>query len=147
MSSFNNILKEVQAMHDKKSRDYGRPGDPYYNIRGSEDFGIPSWVGAVMRANDKMKRLQLAAAGGTLANEGVEDSLLDMITYLTIALDEYRSYQHEYVSMCSKCGEQLGANSRERLLDAEDLHDCTTQTYQKDTPFMNWFHSQWLEEK
>jgi hypothetical protein len=87
---FKKILEEVQKMHDKKSRDYGRPGDPYYNIRGSEDFGIPSWIGAVLRSNDKMKRIQLAAQGSSLANESVEDSLLDMITYLVIALDEYR---------------------------------------------------------
>lgn len=77
-------------MHDRKSKDYGRENDPYYNIRGSEEFGIPSWIGAVLRSNDKMKRLQLVARGSGLANEGVEDSLLDMITYLTIALDEYR---------------------------------------------------------
>ena len=129
--SFSLILKEIQALHDKKSKDYGRPGDPYYNIRGSEDFGIPSWVGAVMRANDKMKRLQLAASGGSLANEGVEDSLLDMITYLTIALDEYRTYEYKHVSMCSKCGEQFGADTAERLLDLEDLHDCTEDSYDK----------------
>ena len=91
--SFELILKEVQAMHDKKSRDYGRPGDPYFNIRGSQDFGIPSWVGAVLRANDKMKRLQLAARGSELANEGIEDSLIDIITYMTIALDEFRRTQ------------------------------------------------------
>ena len=125
MSNFNLILKEVQALHDKKTKDYGRPGDPYYNIRGSEDFGIPSWIGAVMRANDKMKRLQLAAAGGTLANEGVEDSLLDLITYLTIALDVYRKHNFKHVSMCAKCGEQFGAETAEHLLDIEDLHDCT----------------------
>jgi hypothetical protein len=91
--SFKDILKDVQAMHDKKSKDYGRPGDPYYNIRGSEDFGIPSWVGATLRANDKMKRLQLAARGSELANEGIEDSLIDIITYMTIALDEFRRTQ------------------------------------------------------
>ena len=128
--SFSLILKEVQALHDKKSKDYGRPGDPYFNIRGSEDFGIPSWVGAVLRANDKMKRLQLAASGGTLSNEGVEDSLLDMITYLTIALDEYRKHDYKYVSMCAHCGEQFGAETAEHLLDLQDLHDCARDTYQ-----------------
>ena len=122
--TFSHILKEVQAMHDKKSKDYGRPGDPYFNIRGSEDFGISSWIGAVMRANDKMRRLQLAAAGGTLANEGVEDSLLDMITYLTIALDEYRNKNFNFASLCAQCGEQFGADTQEHLLDLTDLHDC-----------------------
>jgi len=128
--SFSLILKEVQAMHDKKSKDYGRPGDPYYNIRGSQDFGIPSWVGALLRANDKMKRLQLAASGGNLSNEGIEDSLLDMITYLTIALDEYRTHNFKCVSMCGKCGEQFGADTPEHLLDLEDLHDCKKDSYQ-----------------
>ena len=90
-TTFSAILKEVQDMHDKKSRDYGRPENPYYNIRQRMAFGIPSWVGACLRANDKMGRLQLAAQGSLLANEGIEDSLLDMITYLTIALDEFRN--------------------------------------------------------
>jgi hypothetical protein len=88
--SFTAILDEIQDLHDQKSADYGRVVDPYANVRASEDFGIPSWIGAVVRANDKMRRLQKFAQTETLVNESVEDSLLDLATYTIIALDLYR---------------------------------------------------------
>ena len=90
MSSFDNILDEVRALHHKKQSDYGRPADPYANVRASEDFGIPGWVGAVIRQNDKMRRLQKFAKHGNLANESVEDSLIDNIVYGVIALALFR---------------------------------------------------------
>lgn len=89
-ASFAGVLAELQALHDRKNRDYGRDADPYANCRASEDFGIAGWVGTLIRANDKMRRLQRAAAGATLANEGVEDSLLDLAVYSVIALILYR---------------------------------------------------------
>ena len=52
---FTAILAEIKAMHDKKSQDYGRTNDPYANVRASQDFGIPAWVGTLVRANDKMQ--------------------------------------------------------------------------------------------
>ena len=90
MSSFDDILEEVRALHHKKSTDYGRVVDPYANVRASEDFGIPGWVGAVVRQNDKMRRLQKFAQDGYLANESVEDSLIDNIVYGVIALALFR---------------------------------------------------------
>jgi hypothetical protein len=90
MSSFDDILEEVRALHKKKSTDYGRVVDPYANVRASEDFGIPGWVGAVVRQNDKMRRLQKFAQDGYLANESVEDSLIDNIVYGIIALALFR---------------------------------------------------------
>jgi hypothetical protein len=88
--SFTAILDEIQDLHDKKSSDYGREVDPYANVRASEDFGIPAWVGTIVRANDKMRRLQKFAAEGNLSNESVEDSLIDLAVYAVIALDLYR---------------------------------------------------------
>lgn len=43
-----------------------------------------------MRANDKIVRLQSAARGSTLKNEGIEDSLLDIATYSIIAVCLFR---------------------------------------------------------
>ena len=88
--SFTAILDEIQTLHDKKSSDYGRDVDPYANVRASEDFGIPAWVGTIVRANDKMRRLQKFAVAGSLENESVEDSLIDLAVYAIIALDLYR---------------------------------------------------------
>ena len=83
---FYDILKECAALHAKKQQDYGRPTDPFANVRASEAFGIPGWIGAIMRGHDKMIRLQKAAMDGKLANESVDDSLRDLLVYAGIAL-------------------------------------------------------------
>jgi len=92
MTLFEQVMQEIMAMHTKKQIDYGRPeqGDPFANVRASEDFGIPGWIGAVVRANDKVRRLQKAARGGKLVNESIEDSLLDAAVYFIIALCLFR---------------------------------------------------------
>lgn len=83
---FHAILKELGDLHDRKQMDYGRPNDPFANVRATEAFGIPAWVGAAMRANDKMTRIQKFAQYETLANESVEDSLRDLAVYAVIGL-------------------------------------------------------------
>ena len=92
MTEFEKILQEIHELHTKKQSDYGRPeqGDPFANVRASEDFGIPGWLGAVIRANDKIRRIQKYANGGTMVNESVEDSLLDAAVYFMIALCLFR---------------------------------------------------------
>lgn len=84
--SFHDILAQMGALHDKKQKDYGVIGDPFKNVRNSEDFGVAPWVGCMIRANDKMKRIQSFAQKGELANESLEDSLLDLAVYSVIAL-------------------------------------------------------------
>lgn len=79
-------MKELGDLHDRKQADYGRPGDPFANVRASEAFGVPGWVGCLMRANDKIIRIQKAAKGGKLANESLEDSLRDLAVYSIIGL-------------------------------------------------------------
>jgi hypothetical protein len=87
---FHAILEEVREIHDRKQADYGRPADPFANVRASQEWGIEPWVGAMVRATDKVRRLQTAATGSTLQNEGIEDSLLDLATYALIALVLFR---------------------------------------------------------
>ncbi len=87
------ILDEIRAMHIKKGADYGTDQDTFANVRASEEFGVPAWKGAVLRANDKMARLKTYCIKGTLANEGVEDSLLDLANYAVIALRLFRETQ------------------------------------------------------
>lgn len=87
---FMRAVNEIVEMHARKMADYGKTDDPFSNVRASEDFGIPGWVGAIVRGNDKMRRLQKAAQGGTLVNESIEDSLLDLSVYCLIALVLFR---------------------------------------------------------
>lgn len=92
---FHEKLREMGELHDLKQSDYGRPassgdaGDPFANVRGSEQFGIPAWVGCAIRMNDKMVRLQAAARGQNLKNESVADSFMDLAVYAIIGLILY----------------------------------------------------------
>jgi len=82
---FHAILKELGELHDKKQADYGRGDDPFANVRATEEWGQPAWVGAMIRLHDKVRRLQKVAQGGKLANESAWDSFLDIAVYSVIA--------------------------------------------------------------
>ena len=92
VTPFMQVINEIVELHNKKQNDYGRTdiGDPFANVRASEDFNIPGWIGAVIRANDKVRRIQKFARGGELVNESVEDSLIDAAVYFMIALCLFR---------------------------------------------------------
>lgn len=83
---FFKLLDEMRELHIKKSSDYGLGEDHLSNLRVSQDFGIPPWVGAVLRLNDKLTRIKALCQKGSLANESVEDSLLDIAAYALLAL-------------------------------------------------------------
>jgi len=90
---FHELLKELGEMHDRKQADYGSSADPFQNVRASTAFGIPAWKGCMIRANDKMVRIQKAAREEKLSNESLEDSLRDLAVYTIIGLclwEEYR---------------------------------------------------------
>lgn len=87
---FHALLDEIGRLHDKKQADYGAEGDPFANVRASQEWGVPAWVGALVRLNDKVHRLKQFAQRGTLANESAEDSMLDIAVYALIALVLYR---------------------------------------------------------
>ena len=84
--AFHDACEAMKNLHDQKQKDYGRDNDPFANVRGTEEWGQPGWVGAMIRATDKLRRLQKVARGGTLANEGVEDSFMDLAVYAIIGL-------------------------------------------------------------
>lgn len=80
------ILDEIRDIHIKKSFDYGTGDDFLANVRASEGWGIPAWVGTMIRANDKIIRLQSLLSKGKLENESARDSLIDLASYAIIAL-------------------------------------------------------------
>lgn len=87
---FVNILLESLALHTSKSKDYGTGVDPYANVRASEDFGCPAWIGSLIRAHDKIVRLKSFTRKGVLEHESAEDSLMDLCVYFPIILMLYR---------------------------------------------------------
>lgn len=83
---FHALLKEIGDLHDKKQKDYGVETDPFANVRGSSEWGVKPWIGAMIRAEDKNKRLKKYARDGVLANESARDSFMDKAVYTLIAL-------------------------------------------------------------
>lgn len=91
MSEFHEALEQVRALHDRKRKDYGSTTEPFANvIEGANFAGLPHWVAALIRANDKMGRLSNVAQGRDLHNDSVEDAFLDLATYALIGLCLYR---------------------------------------------------------
>lgn len=82
---FFKILEEMAHLHILKSRDYGQGDDPLANLRSASEFGLPAWLGVLVRMNDKMIRLKAFASKRTLANESVVDSLRDIACYAILA--------------------------------------------------------------
>ena len=86
------LLREIEALHDAKNSDYATDHDPLSNFRRAEAFGVPAWIGILIRMSDKWSRIeQLAATGKVAKNESLRDSLIDNAVYsllAIIALDE-----------------------------------------------------------
>ena len=82
---FHELLQEAGDLHDRKQSDYGRGSDPFANVRASEEWGIDGWKGAMIRLNDKVRRLQSLALKGSLVNEAAVDSFMDIAVYALIA--------------------------------------------------------------
>lgn len=91
---FPRVLDQLEALHNRKSADYGNASDPFLNVNAARHFGVKPWVAALVRANDKMVRLSQAAQGSELVNESVEDSLLDLASYAIIALILFREEEY-----------------------------------------------------
>jgi hypothetical protein len=78
------LLVEIGELHDRKQADYGRDNDPFANVRSSLEWNVPPWIGAMVRATDKVRRLQALAIGKTLKNEPALDSFKDLAVYALI---------------------------------------------------------------
>lgn len=89
-SRFKIILDEMWELHQKKATDYGLGADHLANLRASSEFGIEPWRATLVRMNDKVTRLKTFCQNGALANEGVEDSLIDIASYATLVLLLFR---------------------------------------------------------
>lgn len=91
--AFYDALADIVAMHVRKSADYGTQSDAHANIKASEAWGVPSWVGSLIRGADKDARIQKWLRDRTLANESLDDSILDKAVYSVITLTEYKAWK------------------------------------------------------
>lgn len=105
---FHAKLKQLADLHDRKQADYGADADAFANVRASEDFAVAPWIGCMIRANDKMRRIQRFACKNSLQNESVKDSLLDLAVYSIIALVLYEEMQDETCGPSRTCKDARG---------------------------------------
>jgi hypothetical protein len=80
------LLDRLRSLHVLKARDYGSDHDPLANLRAAADLGLPPAVGSWLRAKDKVFRIDAFFRKGVLANEGVDDSLMDLAAYALLTL-------------------------------------------------------------
>ena len=80
------LLDELRSMHLAKSADYGTTEDCYANYREAASLGLNPSMGIFLRMSDKWRRVKNWANGGTLKNEGVKDSLMDLAGYALAAI-------------------------------------------------------------
>ena len=92
---FFSLLSELAELHSKKAQAYGLHNaedqgfqdDPLANARyASPDFGVEPWIYALIRATEKMRRLQAYLLTDDQAEENVRDSFLDLASQALIGL-------------------------------------------------------------
>ena len=82
---FDGILDELKVLHAKKNSDYGNAAHESF-----KEFGLISYV---IRLNDKMKRLKSLTKPGAeqqVADEKIEDTLMDLAAYAIMAIESLR---------------------------------------------------------
>jgi hypothetical protein len=85
---FFQIIQDMKDLSMKKQADYGSDQDPFANVReGAIAMGMSPWIGAAIRMNDKMRRINKAARLGpeSLKNDSLLDDFIDMAVYAVIA--------------------------------------------------------------
>lgn len=92
---FHELLREIGELHDRKQKDYGTAEDPFANVRGATEFGLPAPMGAFIAMSDIMNRIKSFNRNGRLENEPLENALKDMAVYSLIGLVLYEEEQNE----------------------------------------------------
>jgi len=104
-------LESMKALHARKAADYGTGKDPLANIRMTEAFGLPAWIGVAIRMQDKMARLHSAVkqyldtGKVIMANESLRDAFADIAAYAAIGaveVDRWNNIKPEIY--CPSCG-------------------------------------------
>lgn len=85
-----NLLDEMRDLHIRKNTGYAAAGDgdPWYNFRQCEKFGISSADGVITRMSDKWSRLQSLwlDSNNDMVGEPIEDTLMDLAAYSLILI-------------------------------------------------------------
>lgn len=93
---FYELLEEIADLHDRKSANYSTDNDPLSNLKMCEEFGIPAYLGTMVRISDKWSRLtQLSKGKPDEVGESVKDTLMDMAVYSLLAIILWEEKQNQ----------------------------------------------------
>jgi len=83
---FNEIVKEMVELHDRKNHDYA--GSEYLSnfLMCEKYIGVPAWIGCIIRLSDKMARIMNIARTDeiSVSDETITDTLTDLAVYAII---------------------------------------------------------------
>ena len=83
------LLDEMRSLHIRKNAGYsGESADRWANFRMSEVFGVPAYLGALVRMSDKWIRITNLIKNPDLdqVGESVDDTLMDLAAYCLIVI-------------------------------------------------------------
>lgn len=87
---FLELLDQIRDTHIRKSAGYAGANNPdtWANFRLSEDFGVPAFIGCLVRLSDKFKRVAnlVKDSNNDQVGESIKDTLIDLASYCLIAI-------------------------------------------------------------
>ena len=96
---FDSLLDLMKDIHDDKNSDYAGDVDPLANFTIAEEFGVPAWLGCLVRLSDKFSRIKVLARKEfidklppAVEGEKIEDTLLDLANYALLTILLRRKY-------------------------------------------------------
>ena len=80
------LLDEMSKMHLAKNAGYGSQHDAWSNFRSSEGWGVPAYIGCLIRMSDKYQRMQnlIADPSNDQVGESIIDTAMDLAAYALI---------------------------------------------------------------
>jgi len=80
------LLDEMSKMHLAKNAGYGSKHDAWSNFRSSEGWGVPAYIGCLIRMSDKYQRMQnlIADPSNDQVGESIIDTAMDLAAYALI---------------------------------------------------------------
>jgi hypothetical protein len=97
------LLEKMKDIAEKKGSDYSGQKDVYENFKVCEEFGVPSFMGVLIRITDKHSRLKqltrkmMKDEAPAVADESFKDTLIDMANYCLICTVLFEEYEKDKI--------------------------------------------------
>jgi len=111
---FFEFLNELADIHERKNAGYAGHDnpDPLANFRVSEQFGIPAFLGALIRLGDKDERVKnlMRDMKNDMVGERVMDTLMDKAAYsllVRILFEEDLARNRRFLELLKELNEKL----------------------------------------